>query len=430
MKRSLLLLLLLTSLALCAQINLNITSTAVGTAPVSSFFSYSYVQQIYTRQEINANAAGDITGLTFYVDPSVTLNDSSNWTVYLGHTSKISFTSGTDWVPSTQLTQVFSGNVTRNNNKVEVSFTVPFAYNNTDNLLIAAKENAPSIDINNFDEVFKVYSHIPYSTLFYKGDQAVVDVASPPGGIRADYKSAVTFAGLTSNTTPACASIYYPISVTQLYSLSPNIKWAPEYGANSYKISVGTTPGGTDVINQQSLTGTNYTLPNALNRGTTYYIKVSSVSNGIESSGCTELVLAIPPAPVNDACSGALLASTFPYSYTQNDAISATNNSGNIAVCADAMNDGLWFKLIGDGSQYKITVIMPADSPFDPQLDVYAGTCSSLSCVANVDNYGAATAETATITTTAGVEYYINVGSYEETVDVPESLFNITINKL
>jgi len=145
MKRFLLLSLFSMSLLFNAQINLNISGTAVGSAPVSSFFSYSYVQQIYPKQEINANAAGNITGLTFYVDPSVTLNDSSNWTVYLGHTAKTGFTSGTDWVASSQLTQVFSGNVTRNNNKVEVTFTTPFAYNNTDNLLVAAKENAPSI---------------------------------------------------------------------------------------------------------------------------------------------------------------------------------------------------------------------------------------------------------------------------------------------
>ncbi|RTZ49577.1 hypothetical protein EJ377_03770 [Chryseobacterium arthrosphaerae] len=60
-------------LGMKAQINLNTGSTTVGTAPVSTFFSYSYVQQIYPKQELNASAAGNITGLTFYVDPSVTL---------------------------------------------------------------------------------------------------------------------------------------------------------------------------------------------------------------------------------------------------------------------------------------------------------------------------------------------------------------------
>ena len=137
-----------------AQIDINIASTSVGTAPISSFFSYSYVQQIYPKQEVNANAAGNITGLIFYVDPSSTISDSSNWTVYLGHTTKTAFISGTDWIPSTQLTQVFAGTVTKNNNKVEVTFTTPFAYNNIDNLVIAAKENAPSMRV--FPELCQV----------------------------------------------------------------------------------------------------------------------------------------------------------------------------------------------------------------------------------------------------------------------------------
>ena len=150
MKRILLLILFFVVAGANAQININIGAANVGTAPVSSFFSYSYVQQIYPKQEINANAAGNITGLTFYVDPSSTLTESSNWTVYLGHTSKTAFSSGTDWIPAAQLTQVFTGTVTRNNNKVQVVFTTPFAYNNVDNLVVAAKENSPNIDINNF----------------------------------------------------------------------------------------------------------------------------------------------------------------------------------------------------------------------------------------------------------------------------------------
>jgi ABC-type phosphate transport system substrate-binding protein len=91
MKRILLLALFFIVFAVNAQININIGSGSVGTAPVSSFFSYSYVQQIYPKQEVNASAAGNITGLSFYLDPSATINDSSNWTVYLGHTSKASF---------------------------------------------------------------------------------------------------------------------------------------------------------------------------------------------------------------------------------------------------------------------------------------------------------------------------------------------------
>lgn len=414
-----------------AQINLNIGSTNVGTAPISSFFSYSYVQQIYPKQELNANAAGNITGLTFYLDSSASVADSSNWTVYLGHTAKTGFISSADWIPVSQLTQVFAGTITNNNGKVEISFPIPFAYNNTDNLVVAAKEGSQSIDINNFDEVFHVYDHMPYSTLYYKGDNAVVDLLSPPDGIRVDYKSSVTVLGLTPKSTPVCPFATYPTNNAQLVPLLPTIKWLSLLGANSYKVSIGTTPGGVDVINQQVVTTNSFSLPTMLNRDTNYYLRITAVSGNIESSGCPDIIFkTIPQIPANDVCSGALLASVFPYTYIQSDAISATNNAGNISVCSDAMNDGTWFKFVGDGSQYTIKTTMPAGSAFDPQIGIYNGTCANLVCVNTVDNGGAAAAETITIPTTAGTEYFINVGSYEETTDVAEDTFTITVTKL
>ncbi len=390
MKRVLLFVLLSFVSLVNAQINLNIGSTNVGTAPVSSFFSYSYVQQIYLKQEINTNAAGNITGLIFYLDPSATINDSSNWTVYLGHTTKSAFTSGTDWIPAAQLTQVFAGTVTKNNNKVEVSLTTPFAYNNSDNLVVAARENSPSIDINNFDEAFRVYSHLPNSALYYKGDQQVVDPSAPPGGIRANYKSAITISGLTPSPT-----------------------------------------GGTDVVNQQVVANNSFTPSVPLNRDTTYYLKINAVSGNAESVGCNEITFkTIPPIPVNDACTGALVASAFPYAYTQNDAISSTNNAGFVSACADnGMNDGLWFRFTGDGSQFTIKVSTSVVS-FDPKIGVYSGACDNLVCVGTKDDGGGGQAETITITTTAGTEYFVNVGSFEDDVDKPEDTFTIDITKI
>lgn len=431
MKKFLLLFLLTTVLMLNAQINLNIGSTSVGTAPISSFFSYSYVQQLYPKQEINTSSAGNITGLTFYLDPASTINDSSDWTVYLGHTSKTAFTSGTDWIPASQLTQVYAGTVVKNNNRVEISLTTPFAYNNTDNLVVAAKENSQSIDINNFDEVFYVYPYTPNSTLYYKGDRAVVDPVAPPGGIRADYKSAITISGLTASSTPACPLMNYPANNAQSISLLPNFKWLAVSGADSYKVSLGTSAGSTDVINQQVVTTTNFTPSAPLNANTTYYLKVTAVSGNIQSSGCADISFkTVPPVPVNDTCSGALSATAFPYTYTQNDAVSATNNNGFITICPDAMNDGTWFKFIGDGGQFTVKITMPTGSTFDPQMDIYSGTCSSLACVNTADSAGGGGAETMTIPTVAGTEYFINIGSYEETVDVAEDTFTITITKL
>lgn len=562
--------LLFLSMTFSAQITLGSGSTDVGVAPISTYYGYSYVQQIFTKQEINANAAGNITGLKFYIDPSMSISNSSQWVVYLGLTNKTSFSSDSDWIPGAQLTQVFSGTVSNNNGVIEVVFPTPFAYNNTSNLVIAAEENSAGYDNNDFDEATYVYSGAQNSTIYYKDDFTNPDPASPPAtGNLVNYKSVVTFEGLASNPVPACPIVTYPANNATFIPLTPTITWNNIAGATSYKVSIGTSPGGTSIANQVSVTTNSYTPSAALAPNTTHYVKIVAVGSGGESSGCTEqmfttappppandeCVTAItlpvnpdlncgtvtagytigatdsgtapspcygqadddvwfkfiatatthkisllnitsvgstagdtdtyfqvfsggcgalssilcsdppsgvvsgltvgetylvrvysyygagsnqsfnicvgtfPPPPANDACSGALSATAFPYTYAQNDGAGATNNSGIVSVCSNEMNDGTWFTFTGDGSTFNINVTMPAGSDFDPQIGVYSGNCSALNCESTVDDGGQGGAETVSVPTLAGNTYYVNVGHYSGWSDEPEGAFTINITK-
>ncbi|WP_343664931.1 T9SS type A sorting domain-containing protein [Chryseobacterium mucoviscidosis] len=553
-----------------AQITLGSGSTDVGVAPISTYYGYSYVQQIFTKQEINANAAGNITGLKFYIDPSMSISNSSQWVVYLGLTNKTSFSSDSDWIPGAQLTQVFSGTVSNNNGVIEVVFPTPFAYNNTSNLVIAAEENSAGYDNNDFDEATYVYSGAQNSTIYYKDDFTNPDPASPPAtGNLVNYKSVVTIEGLASNPVPACPIVTYPASNATFIPLTPTITWNNTAGATSYKVSIGTSPGGTSIANQVSVTTNSYTPSAALAPNTTHYVKIVAVGSGGESSGCTEQMFTtappppandecataitipvnpnlncgtvtagytigatdsgtapspcygqadddvwfkfvatatthkisllnitsvgstagdtdtyfqvfsggcgalssilcsdppsgvvsgltvgetylvrvysyygagsnqsfnicvgtFPPPPANDACSGALSATAFPYTYAQNDGAGATNNSGIVSVCSNEMNDGTWFTFTGDGSTFNINVTMPAGSDFDPQIGVYSGNCSALNCESTVDDGGQGGAETVSVPTLAGNTYYVNVGHYSGWSDEPEGTFTINITK-
>lgn len=558
--------LLILSVALNAQINLGAGSTDVGAAPISSYYGYSYVQQIFPKQEINANAAGNITGLTFYLDPSLSLANSSEWVVYLGLTSKSNFTSDTDWIPLSQLTQVYSGTITNANGVVEITFATPFPYNNVDNLVIAAEENSAGYDNN--DEAMYVYPSAPNSTLYFNSDSNNPDPATPPAGNLEGYKSVVTIGGLTMSAIPACPLITYPMNNATFVPLSPTITWNAIAGATSYKVSIGTTPGGTNIVNQQSVTTNSFAPSTPLTSNTMYYLRVVSVAAAGESSGCSEVAFksapplptnddcsgaitltvnpdlncgtvtpgytlgatdsglipdpcygnpdddvwfkfvatgtthkisllnvvsvgtvddddtyfqvfsgacgtlssilcsdsnssivsgltvgdtyyvrvysysdtgsnqsfnvcvgSIPPPPVNDECSGALVASTFPYTYVQADGGGATNNGGFITACSNSMNDGTWFTFVGDGGVFDITVTMPVGSDFDSQIGVYSGTCGSLSCEDTVDDTGSGDPETISIPTLSGNTYYVNIGNYSGFTDNLEGAFTITISK-
>ena len=211
---------------------------SVGVAPISTYYGYSYVQQIFTKQEINANAAGNITGLKFYLDPAMSIASSSDWVVYLGQTTKTSFATDSDWIPAGQLTQVFTGTVTNTNGVVEITFATPFPYNNTSNLVVAAEENSAGYDANDYDEAMYVYPSAPNSTLYFRDDNVNPDPFSPSSGNLEPYKSVITFNGLTPNPIPACPLVTYPTNNSMFIPLSPTITWNNSSGATGDRKSV------------------------------------------------------------------------------------------------------------------------------------------------------------------------------------------------
>lgn len=416
-------------MVLNAQITLGGGSTNPGDFPVNTIFDYSYTQQIFTKSEINASAAGNITGLKFYIDPSANISSFKDLKVYLGHTSKTSFndTFPQDYIPLSELTEVFDGIISNNGGEVLVTFTSPFAYNNTDNLVVAVDENTPGsiITTSAFTARFYTYDSVDNSSMYFFGSTDI-DPAAPPFGLRSGEKSVITILGLTVNSIPACPIISYPAQNANGVSVLPTIKWGAVQGVISYKVSIGTTSGGIDVVNQISTSTNSFTPSVSLNYGTTYYLKVVSVGAGGQSSGCSEITFKTPP--VNDICSGALIASSFPYTYSQNDGEGLTNENGGISTCS-VMSDGGWFTFTGDGSMYTINA-KPNSFSFNTKIGVYSGNCNNLVCVGEADNNSSySNAEELTIPTISGTKYFVNVGTTYNYSGVTLGAFTIKISK-
>ncbi|WP_082140523.1 T9SS type A sorting domain-containing protein [Chryseobacterium sp. FH2] len=414
MRKILLLCLLMVSMTLSAQISLGVGSTNVGPAPISSYYGYSYVQQIFTKQEINASAAGNITGLKFYLDSSASLANSSNWTVYVGHTSKTNFTSDNDWVPSVQMTQVFSGTVVNMNGVVQITFTTPFAYNNTDNLVVAAKES--DSDYDGGSEAFYVYDSSPGSSLYFRSDFTNPNLAAPPFGNLNDEKSVITIDGLTANITPACPTVTYPGNNSTFIPVSPDIMWTSVQGATSYKISVGTTLGGTDVVNQQSVTTNNFMPSTPFNMGTSYYVKVIAVSASGESVGCSDVKFTTtPPIPANDDCSSATVLTVNPDMGCGNITSGYTLGASDSGLAPDPCNgtpdDDVWFKFVATATTHVISlsniVSVGNNDSTDTYFQVLSGACGSLTSILCSDPESSLVSGL-----TVGDTYYVRVYSY------------------
>lgn len=89
-------------------------------------------------------------------------------------------------------------------------------------------------------------------------------------------------------TPPSCVAITSPVTGTPDVS-SGTIIWASEINATGYKISVGTTSGGTDVLNNFDLGNVlTYNLTGLLG-GTTYYVTVYPYNDNGVATGCTEI---------------------------------------------------------------------------------------------------------------------------------------------
>ena len=109
--------------------------------PMYTFYSYSYSQTIYTAAELCG--AGNLTQVAWDFNGSGSSTDPI--VIYMGNTTKTAFSSTTDWVPTSAMTQVYAGNVTLGAAQwLEVVLDTAFAYNGTDNLVIAVDRNTGS----------------------------------------------------------------------------------------------------------------------------------------------------------------------------------------------------------------------------------------------------------------------------------------------
>lgn len=156
-------------------ITIGSATTTTSNVPTNTDVLYSYSQQIFTSTEITQG--GSICGISLRTTSTNTF--SRTLKIYLGHTTKTTFTSTTDWIPSGSLTQVFFGSVTLvSDNWVNITFDTPFAYNGTQNLVIAIDDNT---QIDNVSTNFQ-YTAAPSKALYYSSSTINPSITTPPSG--------------------------------------------------------------------------------------------------------------------------------------------------------------------------------------------------------------------------------------------------------
>lgn len=87
-------------------------------------------------------------------------------------------------------------------------------------------------------------------------------------------------------TVPACASNVTATISAGCGNFPTVISWDATSGSDGYKLSIGSTAGGTDILNAQVVTTLNYSYTGTLN--TTYYYKVVPFNNNGDAVACVE----------------------------------------------------------------------------------------------------------------------------------------------
>ena len=252
------------------------TESGSSNIPVTNY-SYNYSQQIVTGQEYSASGGGvgPITKIRYYVTTIATMSTWENWKVYIGHTTKSSFSSTQDWVPFTDLTQVFNGVVTATaNNWFEITFDTPFNYTGG-NIVVAVHEDSP----NYSSPSFRKYRATGNQGILYRTDTASMNPnpASPPtaSSVQSSLPQ-LQFVG----TPIACSP---PINATSdVHSFtSASLSWM-RVGSNAnfeYAVTTDSAPPTSGTITAQ----TSITLTD-LEAETHYYLHVRAKCSDTEVS--------------------------------------------------------------------------------------------------------------------------------------------------
>ena len=265
--------LLIKSILFSQQISIG-TGTAVANSPWNPFYGFSYVQTIYLASEIAAN--GSITNIQFYYNGAA-LDLSDDVTVYLGVTSKSIFSSGSDWVPIANLTQVYSGVLTGYTIPGWITITLPTAFpysSASGNLVVAIDENKTG---DNGSSRFAGTSLNTNRVLGFASDATNPNPSAPPLGTTSSTFANIRINGL--NISPC-----QPLSLltqTNATTTSITATWqAPTSGTppTQYNYEVRTSggpgSGATGLISSGNSPTTNVTVSGLLASSTyTLYVR-------------------------------------------------------------------------------------------------------------------------------------------------------------
>ena len=236
--------------------------------PSYSYYNYSYSQQLYTAEELAG--AAELHSISFHIS---TYNANRNLSIYLMHTNASSVGTGID-VSNAQLVYSQTGTTTLAQGWNTFTFTNPFQYNGTDNLLVVVIDATGSY--SSPYNYWTVHSVSGMSCYNYNDDNPY-SISSLPSCYTNSYRCNVIF-GAECDEEAVC--VRPNVYVSEISESSVTLDWAPGYTESAWDVEYSVDNEAWETA------GTVNTYPyevTGLNADTKYYFRVRSNCGGEES---------------------------------------------------------------------------------------------------------------------------------------------------
>ena len=156
----------------CVDLTIGTGTTNVRTIPVETWYNHSYTQQIFDAADLMQGMAINSIAFNYTHATSIIKNPV---TIYLGHTTKSQFgsTATNEWIPVSELEQVFTGSVMFNSSQtwLTIEFDEPFIYADGNLVLAVLNNHGSYAPMTSTDLPFLAHSTGSlYKTLRYQVD--------------------------------------------------------------------------------------------------------------------------------------------------------------------------------------------------------------------------------------------------------------------
>jgi len=204
-------------------------------------------------------------------------------------------------------------------------------------------------------------------------------------------------------TAPSVCNAPTNLRQTSSTATTATVSFTPSTsGPVSYTVT--TSPATTT----QTVTGSPFTLT-GLTTGVAYTLSISSNCNPAGFSPVETLTIYTQPA--NDECATAVALPGGAGCNSISGSVLGATQSLPPSSCSGATStsaNDVWYSFVANSAIYSVT----ANSSFDAVLEVFSGSCGSLSSVNCADEVGAGTEVLNLTTLTPGQTYYVRVSPY------------------